>query len=49
MTVDGQLIHSKLQTGGFPDRMEVVEIVKDVSGGGEPRKVIRSAKTCTIL
>ena len=49
VTVDGKLIHSKLQTGGFPDRNEVVEIVQDVSGGSEPRKVVRSAKTCTIL
>ena len=47
--MDGKLIHSKLQTGGFPDRNEVVEIIKDVAGGEEPRKVVRSAKTCTIL
>ena len=49
VTVDGKLIHSKLQTGGFPDRNEVVEIIQDVSAGSEPRKVIRSAKTCSIL
>ena len=47
--VQDQLIHSKLQTGGFPDRNEVVEIIQDVVAGSEPRKVIRSAKTCLIL
>ena len=49
VSVEGQLIHSKLQTGGFPDKHEVVEIIKDVSGGGEARKVMRTAKTCVIL
>ena len=47
--VEDKLIHSKLQTGGFPDRNEVVEIIQDVCAGSEPRKVVRSAKTCTIL
>lgn len=28
VSVDGSLIHSKLATGGFPDRKEVVEIVR---------------------
>ena len=47
--VQDQLIHSKLQTGGFPDRSEVVEIIQDVVAGSEPRKVVRSAQTCLIL
>ena len=47
--VQDQLIHSKLQTGGFPDRSEVVEIIQDVVAGSEPRKVVRSARTCLIL
>ena len=47
--VQDQLIHSKLQTGGFPDRNEVVEIIQDVVAGSEPRKVVRSAKACIIL
>ena len=49
MAVQDKLIHSKLQTGGFPDRNEVVEIIQDVVAGSEPRKVVRSAQTCTIL
>ena len=49
VTLNGEIIHSKLETGGFPDRHEVLEIIKDVSSGGEPRKVLRSAKTCVIL
>ena len=47
--LEGKVIHSKLQTGGFPDRNEVVGIVKDVAAGAEPRMVIRSAKACVIL
>ena len=38
VTVDGTVIHSKLETGKFPDREEVVSIVKSVEEGG---KVIR--------
>ena len=49
VNLEGTMIHSKLQTGGFPDRMEVLDIVKHVSTGGEPRRVVRSVKTCQIL
>ena len=47
--VDGMLIHSKLETGKFPDRNETVEIIKNVAQGGKPEKVTKMSPTCTIL
>jgi len=50
VTVNGKLIFSKLQSGGFPDRKEIISIVKDASLGGEPRTTIKTASNCcTIL
>jgi hypothetical protein len=43
------LIHSKLQTGKFPDKNEIVEIIKNVAQGGKPEKVTKMSPTCTIL
>ena len=50
VVVAGQLVHSKLATRSFPDTSEVVAIVREVAGGGggEPRRVVRTVKTCTI-
>ena len=45
----GQLVHSKLATRSFPDTSEVVAIVREVAGGGEPRRVVRTVETCSIL
>ena len=49
VVVDGTVIHSKLETGKFPDRDATVEIVKNVAQGGKPEKVVKMSATCTIL
>ena len=49
VVVNGKLIFSKLQSGGFPERREIISIVKDASGGAEPRKSTKSHSTCVIL
>ena len=49
VAVAGRLVHSKLATRAFPDTREVAAIVREVAGGGEPRRVVRTVKTCSIL
>ena len=49
VVVAGQLVHSKLATRRFPDTREVVAIVREVAGGGEPRRVVRTVETCNTL
>nr|CAH0110618.1 unnamed protein product [Daphnia galeata] len=39
VTVDGELIHSKLSTNSFPDFEEVVSIVQSVNEGSKPQQV----------
>ena len=52
--LDGKMIHSKLETGEFPDHNEIVQIVKYASNGGyiEPTEMmaeVDSARACNIL
>ena len=47
--VDGTLIHSKLETGKFPDKNETIGIIKNVAQGGKPEKVTKMSSTCSIL
>ena len=49
VTVNGQLVHSKLKSGGFPDKKEVVSIIKEVAAGEDPKPTQKSISTCTIL
>lgn len=50
VTVDGNLIHSKLQTMAFPDYDEVADIVMQVAGGNAARQVTKThSGSCTIL
>ena len=50
VTVDGQLIHSKLSTNSFPDFEEVVDIVKSVAEGSKPQQVTKTQSAgCNIL
>ena len=44
------MIHSKLKTGKFPDRNEVVKIIKNVTEGSKPEKVTKMrSSTCNIM
>ena len=47
--VNDQEIHSKLKTMSFPSFDEVVNIVQDVSRGGNPRTVEKTQWSCIIL
>jgi len=49
VTVDDNVIHSKLETGKFPDFDEVVEIVQGCHKGMEPTKVTKTSYECIIL
>jgi len=50
VTVNEQLVHSKLQTMSFPEFKDVVSVVKEVSDGAEPRKVEKlQPASCTIV
>ena len=51
MTVNGQVIHTKLATMNFPDVEETVSIVKGVAEGKEPATVSKMAEGggCNIL
>ncbi|XP_026496777.1 migration and invasion enhancer 1 [Vanessa tameamea] len=37
--VNNKLVYSKLQTMALPDYEEVAEVVQEVCGGAEPRKI----------
>ena len=47
--VNSYEIHSKLQKRAFPDFKEVVEIVQNVSTGGQPKDVEKMQSNCNIL
>lgn len=47
--VNDEEIHSKLKTMAFPSFDEVVNIVQDVSQGGNPRPVVKTQWSCIIL
>ena len=50
VTVNGELIFSKLKTNSFPDYHEVVEIVESVEGGSKPVQVTKMESAgCNIL
>lgn len=51
VTVDDQLIHSKLSTMHFPDFNEVVEIVQGCQKGEKPTQVTKTTSEfgCIIL
>ncbi|KAK0169075.1 hypothetical protein PV327_002821 [Microctonus hyperodae] len=49
VSIDDELIHSKLQTMAFPDFTEVSDIVKDVSNGMPIRKVNKHQPINCIL
>lgn len=49
VTVNGQLIYSKRQTGTFPDANAVVKEITAVAGGKTPEKVTRNENPCAIL
>ena len=54
VTLDGRMIHSKKETGEFPDHNEIVRIIKLASTGGLPQPTamkteVGSAQTCAIL
>jgi len=51
VTVNGQVIHTKLATMNFPDVEETVSIVKGVAEGKEPATVSKMAEGggCNIL
>jgi len=51
VTVDSQVIHSKLGTMAFPDFDEVAEIVESVNEGSSPRQVVKtvSAAGCILM
>ena len=49
VVVDGTLIHSKLQKRKLPDFEEVVDIIKNIAAGEEPRKVMKMQNSCNIL
>ncbi|KAK2559368.1 hypothetical protein P5673_017988 [Acropora cervicornis] len=48
--VNGKLVFSKLEKGGFPVFKEVVQVVLDCSQGSEPREVIEIApNSCSLM
>jgi len=48
--LNGQEIHSKLETKGFPDFKEVVQICNDTNKGSSPTSVQKvHSTTCNIL
>lgn len=50
VTVNGTVVHSKLQTMAFPDFEEVAEVVEDVSKGQEIRVVTKhQPSSCSIM
>ncbi|EFX86795.1 hypothetical protein DAPPUDRAFT_307826 [Daphnia pulex] len=50
VTVDDQLIHSKLSTNSFPDFEEVASIVQSVAEGSKPQQVTKTQSAgCNIL
>jgi len=50
VTVNGQKIHSKLETNSFPNFDEVVTIVKATDEGAAPKKVtVTESAGCIIL
>lgn len=51
ITVNENLIHSKLSTMAFPDHIEVVDIVKDAANGQSTRQVskISYEDACYIM
>ncbi|KAL1007575.1 hypothetical protein UPYG_G00088610 [Umbra pygmaea] len=49
VTVNGKVAFSKLEVGGFPDTEEVVEMVKDVSQGGQMKKLMKKRNECILL
>lgn len=50
VTIDGQLVHSKLSTNSFPDFEEVASIVQKVESGSKPTQVVKTQSAgCSIL
>ncbi|OCT86910.1 hypothetical protein XELAEV_18020600mg, partial [Xenopus laevis] len=48
ITVNGALIFSKLECGGFPYGEDIVDIVKKIKEGKSVEKATRNKKTCSI-
>ncbi|OCT89633.1 hypothetical protein XELAEV_18018251mg, partial [Xenopus laevis] len=48
ITVNGDLIFSKLECGGFPYGEDIVEIVMKMKQGKSAEKATRNKKTCSI-
>ena len=48
VTVNSICIHSKLESGKFPDFKEIVQIVEDVLNGQDPRQVQKAHSQCVI-
>ncbi|XP_068129686.1 migration and invasion enhancer 1-like [Hyperolius riggenbachi] len=46
--VNGELIFSKLECGGFPYAEDIIETVKRARDGKKAEKVTRNKKSCTI-
>ena len=50
VTVNGELIFSKLKTNSFPDYQEVVDIVEATENGSKPVQVTKMESAgCNIL
>ena len=49
VTVNGQLVFSKLETGGFPYEEDVGEAVQRAHDGQTPTRITRSRSPCIIM
>lgn len=50
VTVNGKLVYSKLEKGGFPVFKEVVQVILDCSQGNEPAEVEETEpSSCSLL
>jgi len=50
ISINGQLIFSKLQTGGFPETEDLIKAVQEVEKVGKCATEVRAQKsTCTML
>jgi hypothetical protein len=47
VTVNGNLVHSKLATKAFPDFKATAMMVGRVVGGAEPEKIVVLQQSCT--
>ncbi|XP_020654952.1 migration and invasion enhancer 1 [Pogona vitticeps] len=47
--INGQLVFSKLENGGFPYEKDLIEAIRRASNGEPLEKITKSRPPCTIL